>query len=211
MEYGKRCREETNDEIKGGKTGIDQTEQTFDNHVSKNNVLTVSLHNNPLNQVRKFKYLGLLCDENLQWNLHIESMLNRIGKMVGFLGRLRRSLSESVLKLVYKSIILPYFDYGDIIYSATYKKYTDKLQKLQNRAGRIILRIKPESHVSVAEMHNSLSWQHLEDRWRNHSLVIMYKIMNNLTPDYLRNEFELVNHSYILQYSPFHSTVLLLK
>ena len=174
-----------------------------DKHLlSKNNVLTVSLHNNPLNQVRKFKYLGLLCDENLHWNLHIESMLNRIGKMVGFLGRLRRSLSESVLKLVYKSIILPYFDYGDIIYSATYKKYTDKLQKLQNRAGRIILRIKPESHVSVAEMHNSLSWQHLEDRWRNHSLVIMYKIMNNLTPDYLRNEFELVNHSYISRFGP---------
>ena len=92
----------------------------------------------------------MICDENLNWNKHIENILKKIGKMVGFLGRLRRSLSESVLNLIYRSLILPLFDYGDVIYSSTFKNHTDKLQKLQNRAGRIILKVKPEHHVSVA-------------------------------------------------------------
>ena len=123
-------------------------------------------------------------------------MLKKIGQLVGFLGRLRRSLSESVLKLIYSSLILPYFDYGDVVYDSAFMKYTDRLQKLQNRAGRIILKIKPESHKSVSEMHNALNWQLLDKRRRDHSLVFMYKIMNNLSPTYLRNEFELISHTY---------------
>ena len=105
--------------------------------LSKQNVLQITLHKSPLNQVRHFtcfKYLGMNCDENLNWNKHIENMLKKIGKMVSFLGRLRRSLSESVLNLIYRSHILPLFDYGDVIYSSTFKKHTDKLQKLQKRA-----------------------------------------------------------------------------
>lgn len=167
------------------------------NHmISKKNVLRVSLNDISIDQVHHVKYLGVLVDEKLNWNLHIDNMLKKIGQMVGFLGRLRRFLSESVLKLIYSSLILPYFDYGDVIYSAAFRKYTDRLQKLQNRAGRIILKIKPESHVSVLEMHNALNWQLLDKRRNHHSLVLMYKIMNNLTPEYLRNEFELRTHSY---------------
>ena len=164
--------------------------------LSKQNVLQISLHDYPVSQVRQFKYLGLICDENLNWNVHIENMLQKIGKMVGFLGRLRRSLSESVLNMIYKSIILPYFDYGDIVYNSAFKKDTDRLQKLQNRAGRIILKVKPECHVSVAEMHNALNWQLLDRRRHDHSLVFMYKIMNNLTPAYLRSEFRTVTSFY---------------
>ena len=117
--------------------------------LSKQNVLNIKLHKSPLNQVQHFKYLGLICDENWNWNNHIENMSQQIGKMIGFLGRLRRSLSETVLNLIYRSLILPLFDYGDIIYSSTFMKYTDKLQKLQNRAGRIILKVKPEHHACL--------------------------------------------------------------
>ena len=92
--------------------------------------------------------------------------------------------------------LLPLFDYGDVIYSSTFKKHTDKLQKLQNRAGRIILKVKPEHHVSVSEMHNALNWQLLDKRRLDHSLVFMYKILNDLTSTYLRNEFQYVPQHY---------------
>ena len=164
--------------------------------LAKQNVLNVALNKSPLNQVRKFKYLGLICDEDLSWNHHIETLLQKVGKMVGFLGRLRHSLNESVVNSVYKAPILPYFDYGDIIYGSAYNKYVDKLQKLQNRAARLILRVKPESHVSTAEMHNALGWQFLEKRRYHHSVIFMYKVMHDLTPTYLRSEFDLAPQHY---------------
>ena len=52
--------------------------------LSKQNVLSISLQDSPLKQVRQFKYLGLICDENLHWNIHIENMLLKIGKMEVF-------------------------------------------------------------------------------------------------------------------------------
>ena len=164
--------------------------------LAKRNVLNVQLNNFPLNQVREFKYLGLICDESLSWNKHIERLLVKVGKMVGFLGRLRRSLNESVVNSVYKALIVPYFDYGDLIYGSAFNKYVDKLQKVQNRAARIILRVKPESHVSVAEMHNALGWQFLDKRRHNHTTVFMYKVMHDLTPAYLQNEFEFAPQYY---------------
>ena len=63
------------------------------NHlISKKNVLRVSLNDVSIDQVHHVKYLGVLVDEKLNWNLHINIMLKKIGQMLGFLGRLRRFL-----------------------------------------------------------------------------------------------------------------------
>ena len=97
---------------------------------------------------------------------------------------------------MYKALILPYFDYGDIIYSSACNKYVEQLQKVQNRAARIILRIKPELHISVAELHNSLGWQFLNKRRHQHSIVFMYKVMHELTPVYVRTEFDFAPQHY---------------
>ena len=41
---------------------------------------------------------------------------------------------------IYKTKVLPYFDYGDVFYIDTHVSATDKWQKLQNRALRICLK-----------------------------------------------------------------------
>ena len=50
---------------------------------------------------------------------------------------------------VYKSMILPYFDYCDIIYSQTATECLDKLQRLQNKGIRICLKAEPRSNVAT--------------------------------------------------------------
>ena len=47
--------------------------------------------------------------------------------------------------------MLPYFDYGDILYNGAVSKLLDKLQKLQNRALRICLNsVEP---LSIKDLH----------------------------------------------------------
>ena len=164
--------------------------------LSKEHTLNLILNNLPIEQVNQYKYLGLLVDERISWNLQIEKMLKRIGQIISFLARLKRCLNESVLKLIYNSMILPYFDYADVIYNSATKDLTDRLQKLQNRAGRIILNLKLEDRVSIVQIHDTLNWQPLDIRRKYHSLALMFKIMNNLAPEYLQNEIQFVSHSY---------------
>ena len=106
--------------------------------------------------------------------------------MISFLRRLRHYINRSNLNLIYRSVILPHFDYADIIWHSSSDKYVSQLQKLQNRAGRIILKINPRSHFSVTSMHDILQWETLKSRQKFHIQIMMFKILNNLTPTYQR-------------------------
>ena len=52
---------------------------------------------------------------------------------------MHKCLYIKVSIILHKSLMIPLFDYGDVAYCAT-KESLDKLQIVQNRACRIILR-----------------------------------------------------------------------
>ena len=52
--------------------------------------------------------------------------------------------------MVYKTKILPYFDYADILCIGSYRLTLKKLQKQQNRALRICLRLGSHTKVKVS-------------------------------------------------------------
>ena len=145
------------------------------------------------------KYLGVIIDQELKWNDHIEYLCKRISKLVNFLGRLRVFINEHNLKLIYRTIILPLFDYADVVYDSSNLKYTDRLQKLQNRAGRIILGINPYKHISNHELHQLLNWESLKSRRVKHTVSLVYKSLNNLSAPYMQNSFQFVSHPYNLR------------
>ena len=63
----------------------------------------------------------------------------------------------------------------------------DKLQKLHNRAGRIITRSGYE--IRSTEVLDQLGWQQLEDRWSTNKAMLMFKVVHNLVPSYLSEQF----------------------
>ena len=157
--------------------------------LSKCNELKLTLCKSTLEQVHFTKYLGLIVDNQLKWDVHIENMIKKIGRVVSYLGRLRKFLSESILKLIYNTTILPLFDYADLIYDSAPLKYTSSLQKLQNRAGRIILKLNYQCNISSIQIHDSLQWNTLKDRRSKHTKVMMFKILHDFTPMYLKRPF----------------------
>ena len=148
--------------------------------------LDLCLNGYKISQVKTFKYLGLFIDAELKWDVHINNLCEKVGRMISFLRRLRLFVNRRILNQLYRSIILPHLDYADIIWQSSYEKYTSQLQKLQNRAGRIILKLKPELHFSVNSIHEILHWETLKSRQKSHVEIMMYKILNDLTPNYLR-------------------------
>ena len=116
-------------------------------------------------------------------------MCSKISKMASYLGRLSQYVNMSELKLIYKSILLPHFDYGDVIWQSASKRCLSQLQKIQNRAGRIITKVNPYSHTSSSQIHNRLDWQTHHDRQKTHLLLLTYKILNNMTQEYLKDRF----------------------
>ena len=82
---------------------------------------------------------------------------------------------------MYNALVMPYFNYCSTVWGNVGKRLSDKIQKRQNRAARILL----ETRSSV--LLDELGWERLEVI--KQLAMIMYKIHNNLSPSYLRQIF----------------------
>ena len=167
--------------------------------IKKCNQLRITVNGTQIQQVESTKYLGMILDPNLKWNLHIDHMLIRIGKLVRLLSRLRYTLNIDNMKIIYNAIILPIFDYGDILYGSAAAKYTDSLQKAQNRAFRFLLGVSPHEHISIKELHSRLGYKSLEFRRFCHLNTMVYKAINDLAPPYLKSSFHFCQYNYSLR------------
>ena len=76
------------------------------------------------------------------------------------LSRVRKYITIGQAISIYKSKIVPYFDYGDIFLMNISAKTHAKLQKLQNRALSICLALEGRSNVN--EIHNRCNINKLE-------------------------------------------------
>ena len=79
---------------------------------------------------------------------------------------------------------MPYFNYCGAVWGNINKGLADKLQKLQNRAARILTFSNYDVRSSV--LLDELGWERLEYVRLKQLPVTMYKIHNNLSTSYLR-------------------------
>ena len=121
------------------------------------------------------------------------------GKDQIFVTRKNGQNSDPGFLRVYNSLILPQLDYADIVWDSGKKRHADMIQKLQNRAGRIILKVDPYSHTSNHTVHQILKWDTLDFRRTQHLLHLVYKALNELTPLYLSELFNIKENIYSLR------------
>jgi hypothetical protein len=73
------------------------------------------------------------------------------------------------------------------------------LQKLQNRAARVIT--KSQYDASSSDLFSKLGWDNLLTRRKRHKAILMFKTTNDLTPFYLHELFESRSTGYNLRNS----------
>ncbi len=96
--------------------------------------------------------------------------------------RMKAFVPQSTLISVYNSIILPHFDYCSLVWDIGNAYSLEKLQKLQNRAARVITG--KSYDIRSKDILEELSWQPLMERWGNNKAIFMHKVTNG---EYLEN------------------------
>ena len=87
---------------------------------------------------------------------------------------------QSTLVMIYNSLAQPYFDYCSIVWDSLGKGLGQKLQRLQNRAARIIT--ESDYNIRSSDILTSLNWTNLETRRTQQFKTFMYKTVNNMVP-----------------------------
>ena len=128
--------------------------------------------NDNLQTVSSYKYLGITLDSQLNYNLHVRKLIaSASGKLKQF-QRMRSFLSTRAAVMVYKSMLLPIIEYGDVFLSAATLANRKKLQTLQNKGLRCALNKGIET--SSNEMHLEARLHKLKYRREQHTLNLMY-------------------------------------
>ena len=88
---------------------------------------------------------------------------------------------------MYNALVMPYFNYCGAVWGNINKGLADKLQKMQNRAARILTFSNYEVRSRV--FLDGLGWERLEYVRLKQLAVTIYEIRNNLSPSYLTRIF----------------------
>ena len=82
--------------------------------------------------------LGVTMDDNLEWRSHMEKIIKKVSSGIGAIKRVRHLVSKATLQLVYQALIHPHFNYCNTGWENCGITLRNKLQKLQNRAPRVL-------------------------------------------------------------------------
>ena len=140
-----------------------------------------------ISQTNHSKSLGLVIDENISWKALIREISKNVFSSIGALKRVRPFVSLHTAIKIYEGLIEPHFDYCSAVWDGLSQKLSDKLQKVQNRAVRVIT--KSSYDTSSRYLLNSHGWDNLSTRRAKPKANLMYNRTNNLAPAYLCNLF----------------------
>lgn len=155
------------------------------NNLKKIDNIRVCIDSTELEIVEHMTYLGVTIDNQLKFNKHIDVIVKKIAKKIGFLARIGQNLSCWSRTLIYHTIIQPHFDYCSSILFMTGETQIQRLQLLQNRSMRVILQC--NKYTPIVQMFDILKFTSVRNRITIQLLIFIYKILNNLMPLYFQD------------------------
>ena len=138
-----------------------------------------------IGNVQEHKHLGLLLKSDLTWSSHIKNVCTRAMKMVCILRSLQYKLNRRSLEILYFSFIRPILEYGNVVFGNCSSEDEENLENVQLAAARAVTGAR--RYTSHEQIYSETGWDTLATRRKNHKLVIMYKIVNKIAPQYLQN------------------------
>ena len=142
-----------------------------------------------IKRVDKSKTLGVTIDEHLTRKSQVDSIKKKVSKGIAMLRRMKEYVSISTLIKFYNALILPHFNYCSLVWDECADYLLTKLQKLRNRAARVITGNSYETNSE--DILSELNWQPLKERFRIKKAMFAYNVRkNDKLPQSMINRFK---------------------
>ncbi len=134
----------------------------------------------------------MLFDSNLSFESHVSSICKTAFFHLKNISKLRPMLSTSNAEILIHAFMTSRLDYCNALLGGCSARLINKLQLVQNAAARVLTRTRKYDHISP--VLSTLHWLPTKHRIDFKILLMTYKALNGLAPQYLS---ELLSH-----YSP---------
>ena len=139
------------------------------------------------------KYLGVQIDPSLNWKEQINVAIGKISRGIGMLKYSKKYLSLQTIQRMYFSIVDSHFRYCCSVWGCAGDTTLRKLQKLQNRAARVVTN-SPFDHTSLP-LISKLGWLTVKEMIDFETACMVYKALHGLAPPYMKSMFHKLSES----------------
>ncbi len=148
--------------------------------LQSNPKLDLSVKNMFIKQVEEIKLLGVITDDKLSWDKHIQKIVMKMGNTLSMIKRCSKFLTQVIRKKVVQALALSHLDYGSIVWSNASHGIIRKLQIIQNKAARMALAC--GLRTNVTKMHENLLWMDVKNRSKYLLMVFMRNVIRTKRP-----------------------------
>ena len=159
----------------------------------------LSIGKNEVKRTRYTKFLGVLIDENLTWDLQLKAVASKVSSQIGIICRGRKFLNNHAMKMLYFAFINPYLTYGNIVWGSVQKSKLKKIHTLQKRAVRIVSHAPRGSHSRPLMVENKIL--NIYEINLFNFFKLMFKAYRNEVPDCIQEKLTKNTHKYPTRFS----------
>ena len=149
--------------------------KSFSRSCNRNQSLCIS--NDIVRQEDHHGYLGIIVDDKLSFRNHKNKCLHSASNKLYQLRKIRGCITTKCALSIYKTMVLPIFEYGGIYLSSCTETEQTKLQRLHNQALRIVY--KQDNYSNVYDLHSTARILPLKMRREMALLKIMFNRVHN--------------------------------
>ena len=135
--------------------------------------------------VPNHKHLGLYLSGDGLWHTHIKEVCTKAWQRINLLRRLKYSIDRKSLEKMFITFIRPLLEYGDIVWDNCTAQQKKTIESIQTEAARICTGA--TKLCSLDKLYKEIRWESLAERRKKHKLIAMYKIINDISPEYLKS------------------------
>ena len=128
-----------------------------------------------LDKVAKEKDLGIITDENLKFEEHIQVKVNKATKVMGLIRRSFTTLDTEMFRKLFTALVRPHLEYGQAIWSPIRKKDIISIENVLRRASKQVPQLKD---LEYPERLKKLNLPTMKYRRHRGDMIELYKIMN---------------------------------
>ena len=138
--------------------------------------LNLTIGPDKIDRVNSFKYLGIILDEHLSFNEHVDYVVSKTSKKLGVIRKSREFPDRKTSLILYESLVLPHMDYCSLVYTNTTEVNIGRLQLVQNAVCRAILQADNRTHID--DMESELNLPNIHHRLEFQLSVECFKQIN---------------------------------
>ena len=161
------------------------------NKTIPNNLTEIVTTQVTIKRVTEIKYLGLVLDEKLNYDEHVQSSSNSIIKYFGIFNHIRYKVNDKTAGQLYFAFVFPRLEYGIEIYGNWSERNINKLQTMQNIPLKLLLHL--DRLTTNNKLHKHLNIRKISDLYKCSVLPFVNDTQLGKCPEIFENYFEKKN------------------